>query len=298
MKKFKSIGFALMYLAIAFCLQFLMGFVMSFQMIILKFVNGAKFDPTSLQKYIEKDSTNLYLVALINFIIIVGYGLWYFFIRRREEKPKVDYKKIVSPKSLLCILGLAVSCQFLCGIIMVVLQHLMPSIYDQYLKLAEGLQINVLPAWLMIFIVVIWSPLAEELIFRAMIFRTLRKGFPFAVAAIISGAMFGIYHLNVVQGIYAGLFGVVLAYVYEKTNSLLGCYLFHLFFNLSSYLIEGMQSGLHLSDGVMGVFSLLMMVFSFLLFFPLCMYLAKRFAVPKPQSTIQEILQDTVNPEE
>ena len=86
-----------------------------------------------------------------------------------------------------------------------------------------------------------------------MIFRTLRKGFSFLPAAVISGVLFGVYHMNWVQGVYAAALGVLLAFTYEKTNSLLGCYLFHLMFNLLSYVIEGIQSSGILPDIVLGI---------------------------------------------
>ena len=50
--------------------------------------------------------------------------------------------------------------------------------------------------------------------------------------------------MNLVQGIYAGVFGIILAYVFEKTETIWGCYLFHALFNLSSYVIEGYETAL------------------------------------------------------
>lgn len=56
--------------------------------------------------------------------------------------------------------------------------------------------------------------------------------------------MFGVFHLNLVQGIYAAVFGLVLAYIFEKTETLWGCYLLHALFNMSSYIITGYESAL------------------------------------------------------
>lgn len=258
MKKLKSIGFAALYLAIPIAMQFVLGFILSGFIIINSFLTGTRINSGIIYEKFSSNQFNIILVALINLILIVSYGLWYFFIRTRRERTEVPYRKILSVKSLACTLGLAVCGQFVCNIIMIVFSRVFPTIYKNYLELAEGLDINVLPAWAMLFIVAVWSPLAEELVFRGMIFRTLRKGFSFLPAALISGILFGAYHMNWVQGVYAGALGVLLAFTYEKTNSLLGCYLFHFFFNLSSYAIGALQEISVIPTVVLGLLLLAM----------------------------------------
>lgn len=256
MNKLKSIAFAVLYLFITVAAQFLLAIVLGVQMMLFGFLNGTLDRDLSIQiqEQFESNQFNLILVALVNLILIAGFGTWYVLIRKERDVSPVPYRKILSVKSLVFTALLAVCSQFACNIIMVVFQMIFPAVFAHYTELMEGLDIHVLPAWAMLFIVAVWSPLAEELVFRAMVFRTLRKGFSFVPAAIISGVAFGVYHMNWVQGVYAAALGILLAYTYEKTNSLLGCYLFHLAFNLSSYAIEALQSaGSALPDVVMGL---------------------------------------------
>lgn len=259
MNKLKSIAFAVLYLFITVAAQFLLAIVLGVQMLLFGFLNGTLEGDLSIQmqEQFESNQYNLILVALVNLILIAGFGTWYVLIRKERDVSPVPYRKILSAKSLVFTALLAVCSQFACNIIMVVFQMVFPAVFANYTELMEGLDIHVLPAWAMIFIVAVWSPLAEELVFRAMVFRTLRKGFSFVPAAIISGVAFGVYHMNWVQGVYAAALGILLAYTYEKTNSLLGCYLFHLAFNRSSYAIEALQSaGSALPDVVMGLLML------------------------------------------
>lgn len=259
MNKLKSIAFAVLYLFITVAAQFLLAIVLGVQMLLFGFLNGTLDGDLSIQiqEQFESNQYNLILVALVNLILIAGFGTWYVLIRKERDVSPVPYRKILSAKSLVFTALLAVCSQFACNIIMVVFQMVFPAVFANYTELMEGLDIHVLPAWAMIFIVAVWSPLAEELVFRAMVFRTLRKGFSFVPAAIISSVAFGVYHMNWVQGVYAAALGILLAYTYEKTNSLLGCYLFHLAFNLSSYAIEALQSaGSALPDVVMGLLML------------------------------------------
>lgn len=258
MSKLKSTGFALLYFAIPICVQLAMGFQLAVQIFILRFNGSGSIPASVLQRFQDDYRYNLILVTLCNLVLVMGVGTWYWFIRRRENKDRKNVRKILSGKSLACMAGLAVCGQFLCNVIMMFFASVFPDTYQNYSKLMEGVDIHVLPVWAMLFIVVVWAPLAEELVFRGMIFRTLRKGFCFLPAALFSGLAFGVYHMNVVQGVYGAAFGVLLAFVYEKTNSLLGCYVFHFMFNLTNYLLGWLQNVVNLPDYVMGLIILTM----------------------------------------
>lgn len=72
------------------------------------------------------------------------------------------------------------------------------------------------PLWKQILYSGILIPIMEEMIFRGCIYRFLRRRVPFWWSALISAMLFGIYHGNLVQFIYAGICGFMLAYLYEK----------------------------------------------------------------------------------
>jgi phosphoglycolate phosphatase len=59
------------------------------------------------------------------------------------------------------------------------------------------------------------SPIAEELMFRGIIHNYLRRIMNLKLALLISSALFGIYHMNYVQGMYGFLMGCLIAYAYE-----------------------------------------------------------------------------------
>ena len=103
MKKLKSAGFAALYLAIPIVMQFLIAVVLGMQMLALNFVSGGtgQVDFNQIQERFQSSQYNLILVALLNFIFIVGFGLWYYFIRTRRDVSPVDYRMVVSRKSIL-----------------------------------------------------------------------------------------------------------------------------------------------------------------------------------------------------
>lgn len=283
MKKLKSLGFAVIYLLIPIVLQIVLSVMISFHIIAVRLLRGVEYDADKLEAWITSAQINMILIMLVNATIIVGVGIWYWYVRKVHQpvEAKDRYRKILAPRAIVTILLLAFASQFVCNILMIAFQNLFPAVYEDYVKLADTMSLKTMAAPAMIAIVGIFGPIAEELVFRGMVFRTLRKGFPFAVAALLSGVCFGIYHMNWVQGVYASCLGVVLAFVYERTQSILGAILFHMFFNCSSYLL--VQLGNVLSDGMLGLLYLIAMAVSVVAFIPLLRKVARLFPSPKKE---------------
>lgn len=83
-------------------------------------------------------------------------------------------------------------------------------------------------------------PLTEELIFRGLGYRRIRRELPFVWAALASAVFFGLYHGNLYQGIYACFLGMLLAFLYEKSDSFLAVWGFHGMANLTSITMNAM----------------------------------------------------------
>lgn len=89
------------------------------------------------------------------------------------------------------------------------------------------------------------SPLAEEIVFRGVIYNRLRHGAlergvtgqGQAAAIVASGVLFGVYHGNLVQGIYGCCMGILMAYLYEETQAFCIPVLFHASANCVVYLM-------------------------------------------------------------
>ena len=97
------------------------------------------------------------------------------------------------------------------------------------------------------------APFSEEVLFRGIFYRKAREAFGGEMAkeaaeqtravrarraaAVVSSLMFGIYHGNLVQGIYAFLIGLLLCLVYERTGRLTAAVFFHGAGNLAVYLL-------------------------------------------------------------
>ena len=84
-----------------------------------------------------------------------------------------------------------------------------------------------LPLLTGLFVYGVLAPVAEELIFRRLFFRKLCVYFIAQAAGVGSALIFGIYHGNAVQFIYAFIFGMILAYVYWRFENILSSIMVH-----------------------------------------------------------------------
>lgn len=86
------------------------------------------------------------------------------------------------------------------------------------------------------------APPVEELFFRGFLYRCFRNGLGVVWAAIVSGLIFGAIHVGSAPGAALPLLaalGVILALVYQKTNSLWPCIMLHATYNALVLVASG-----------------------------------------------------------
>lgn len=86
------------------------------------------------------------------------------------------------------------------------------------------------------------TPMAEELLFRGIIYNYLRRFVDLRLAIVISALVFAVYHANAVQGSYALLIGCLMAYGYEYFGSYKVPVLIHMFSNMLAYCMSYMPA--------------------------------------------------------
>lgn len=84
---------------------------------------------------------------------------------------------------------------------------------------------------------VILAPIIEELLFRRLVFKRLCDYIGKMSAMLLSSLFFGIYHGNMVQGIYAFFIGMMLVFVYDKYKTIVAPIIAHMVANLTSVLM-------------------------------------------------------------
>lgn len=160
---------------------------------------------------------------------------WYRYLSKYDEK--ISIIQALPVKRIAGIIILALGAQIAVGVILSIVQLILPDMFREFERLMEmvgGSQLT----FLAFFYAVIFGPISEEFIFRGVCQKHFKKVVPEIYAIILQALLFGAYHMNIVQGLYAFLVGIVLGLIVEKTKSLSCGIVFHIAFNFSSYLIS------------------------------------------------------------
>lgn len=190
----------------------------------------------------SSNSFNTGIMILYACVCIGIFGIWYY--ARYDGTYLVKPKSIFHPLSILGIAMLVVGAQYLSSYLISFVASIFPHWLEVYVKLMEtaGLDDNI--TFGLFLYSVLLAPFSEELIFRGVTMRQAKKVFPFWAANLMQAVLFGVFHMNMIQGIYAFFLGLLLGYVCEKSGSIYNSILMHLLFNfwgtvLSQYFLIG-----------------------------------------------------------
>lgn len=163
----------------------------------------------------------------------IVFGVWYRFSFWKPRPTIRQSFRNFSLKSILVSIGCGIAlCLFANGTV-VVEMFVMPAQVEAYMEMAEvaGLGTDI---WAMIASILL-APIGEEFICRGVVLQFGRRAFgKFWIANIFQALLFGLIHMNWVQGIYAFVIGLVLGYLVKQYNTILPAMLMHMVVNLSS----------------------------------------------------------------
>jgi len=170
-------------------------------------------------------SGELLAPLLVLGFVIMGVILW----RMGYLRPGNEVWNITTPSYLgwTALLGCAMI--FLIDVLLNFLDFL-PNWLEESFDTTESV-------WLGIFAVSILGPILEEMLFRGAVTRELLARYTPTKAIIISGLIFGLFHINPAQVVPATISGFVLAWLYWRTKSIVPGIVIHIMNNsLSCFL--------------------------------------------------------------
>lgn len=163
------------------------------------------------------------------------------YLRSSWRVQTIDYKEVFTPKNILYILETGVGGCVTLTVFLSVIMSLIPQAFENYNEIMKNLDPN--GGILTLIYVLLIGPASEEIIFRGAIFDRTRLAFGFWTGNALQALLFGIYHMNLIQGIYAFLLGIVLGMVFYATDSILCSIATHIIFNSTTYIIQYIFTG-------------------------------------------------------
>lgn len=174
------------------------------------------------------------------------------FVVRREAVAPSD---VLFAKSLALLLVIGVSAQFFVGGILGIVELLFPEAMAEYSELMEDSSVGVFAVISALSIAVL-APINEEIVCRGVMLecamRAMSPGWnaadgaryravparAFWIANTLQALAFGALHMNLIQGSYAFVLGVLEGWVFWRTGKLRYPIILHFALNISSYLVE------------------------------------------------------------
>ncbi len=204
----------------------------------------------------------LFLSALVMLLIIFKMKL--FTIRKNFFTAVSASGLLVSTALVFC------SMLFLNGAVSLINEFY--PIPDMMEEIFDGLSHNILG----VLSIAVLAPILEEVLFRGAIQGYLMRTYsnPY-IGMVVASLVFGIFHINPVQVIYASLLGFILGWIYYRTGSLLPVIIGHVLNNsiacISMLFFDDVEDELFVDENIaisvasVCLFGLLSMVLAFLL---------------------------------
>ena len=168
------------------------------------------------------------LVSLVTMIILTP--VLYYSYRKDKIKQKDFFSGGKKAGVLVYLITAVLSFSLALGLNLLIAAIKLNEIFPGYDQMAEQMfeesKIVVLLSSL------IAAPIMEELIFRGLCYGRIRQFAGKGMTILITGLLFGLYHMNLVQLIYAFIMGMFFALLYERYREIRLTMLAHFAANL------------------------------------------------------------------
>lgn len=226
------------------------------------------------------DASLVYALALAQLLTLTVTMPWWCRIRSRSFSSARDRRLPRGGTSFMRIAGiilLGVAMQMIISYILSLVLPMFPSLEQGYDEMMNDGATSELSA-ISLLVVAIGAPISEEIACRGLMLEfSLRAVCPewrdawreracrhrarlplgdasamrvpparFWIANLIQAVLFGILHMNLVQGIYAGAMGLVFGWVFWRSGKMRYNIGLHLVLNFSSYFVGGIDTVLGL----------------------------------------------------
>lgn len=201
---------------------------------------------TGLAGWISSNSSMLAVIIRMTAVLFGGLALFLFYHKKEpifvRRETTTEYLLTISSGALLAM-GLNVIILF-CYVAL----EGNGTLYEKATFHSE------LPFGLALLFYAVISPVAEELLFRWLLYGRIRYVLGAKFAILLTAVFFGFYHGNLLQGIYAFLMGLALALIFYRSEDFVLPVLFHMSANAAVYLAAAVPKniGSILSSPVIG----------------------------------------------
>lgn len=229
MKEFvKTIGIVIILPLIYITVKFILISICTFIYVVNNKSSLTLLDSTYSESIKEYVNYNLYIIYFLTGVIVVAL---LFFLMKKTIICYCKFKKI-GFKSIVNIIIFTIGISVFMNLFSTLLILIFPN-YKEVSNIFLGLHNSILQ----LFIIIVLTPIFEEMLFRGIILGYLRKNHNIIFSVIVQSLIFALVQGHILRDVYVFISGIILGFLYYFIDSLYGCIIFHSFFNLLGILI-------------------------------------------------------------
>ena len=210
--------------------------ILAVLLLLLKVVLSMDWNIANILEIAETMTDEVFAYAMIMTLVSGAVVTPIFYVFYKADIKRMGFREVFEKPSLSAYVGLillaVISCFVFNNIItMTNISEIFPG-FEEIAEVLYGGNIII-----QILTVVVMAPIMEETLFRGLIQKRLCEDMKPTYGILVSAFLFGVYHMNVVQGIYAFAIGLLLGYSLEKYKTLAAPIIFHMVANGISVLM-------------------------------------------------------------
>ena len=179
------------------------------------------------QASLASDKFTLLVSALSTLILVIVFLFWYRkeiihaanVSLRNKLKIRGQLNWLIIPGVILVSLGAGVFATYISYFVALIKPDLLAGYVDVVSVISDS-EPGLLNVILLVYFVVL-SPVCQELVFRGLTLGFAERRMNFVAANLMQAILCGVFTMNITQMIYYFLFGLVLGYVYYRTENII-----------------------------------------------------------------------------
>ena len=177
-----------------------------------------------------------YEITVVSAVLTLPFLILFYRMDMKRTKRAGTYKTYekVPLWQYLLVAGLGF-CVCVAGNNLITFSGLM-NVSDGYVAVTQALYKG--QFWLELFGIGLVVPAVEELIFRGLMYKRFREFLSPVLSGVVTSLAFGVFHGNLVQGVYAFLISAALCFVLERYHSFFAPYILHGVANVISVIVS------------------------------------------------------------
>jgi len=246
---FSHAAMALLWVIAAFLLfQIVAGIFAVIFVFIRIFTSGTieDVDPTMAAEMMTQNLDLVFYANSIGQIVFLGFATWLFCKLHTPKSKRTSFLRLRSGNNLGVMIGLAFGVMLTIQPVIWFLgwlnsfipaPEMMESMQLQQMEMLESYLRSDGGVWIALLNIAVVPAVCEEVLFRGYVLRSFEKSWGIKAGIIVSGIIFGMYHLQLTNVLPLAAIGILLAYITWASQSLYPAMVAHFVNNGASILM-------------------------------------------------------------